>query len=167
MVTYLTPEEKKEYNRQWRLDNPGYRKDYRKQNLERINKRDKEYKENNPEKVLDSKRRSRVKTRRNYAESGRRMFNAAKGRAKDCHLDFDLEHSDIIVPEICPILKIPLVFNQGKVRVDSPSLGRKIPDLGYIKGNVEVFSHKANRMKGDMTKEIWLNLGRYMGWINE
>lgn len=36
---------------------------------------------------------------------------------------------------------------------NSPSLDRIKNDAGYIKGNVVVVSHRANRMKGDSTPE--------------
>lgn len=31
----------------------------------------------------------------------------------------------------------------------APSLDRLVPALGYVRGNVRVISHRANRLKGD------------------
>lgn len=65
-------------------------------------------------------------------------------------IPFDIELSDLDLPEICPILRIPLrISNNGKANAESPSIDKIIPDLGYIKGNVQMISNKANKMKSD------------------
>jgi hypothetical protein len=84
------------------------------------------------------------------------MWKAAKERAIAKDLPFDIEPEDIIVPEFCPVLGIPLVQEiRGRSGWydDSPSLDRKIPELGYVKGNIEVISNRANRIKADATEE--------------
>src|SRR6516162_8076486 len=76
---------------------------------------------------------------------------------KRWNIPFDLELTDIVIPDVCPILGIPLKANQGtgqkKVghKPNSPSLDRLVPALGYVKGNVQVVSIKANQMKQDAT----------------
>lgn len=82
----------------------------------------------------------------------KRMLSGARQRAKDKGLMFDLHYSDIQIPNLCPILKIPLIpSTDGTLTDNSPSLDRKIPYLGYTKGNVKVVSMKANRIKTDAT----------------
>lgn len=94
------------------------------------------------------------------AESAeRKLYNSAKSRAKAKGLAFDLEVEDILVPEVCPILKIPLERNNYEA---APSLDRIRMDGGYTKDNVQVISNKANMMKNNATdKELEL----FAEWI--
>ena len=80
----------------------------------------------------------------------KRMLSGAKQRAKEKELMFDLHYEDIQIPNICPILRIPLIPSvDGTHNDNSPSLDRCIPYLGYTRGNVKVISMKANRIKTD------------------
>ena len=90
----------------------------------------------------------RVRSQQQYINNPtERLWSAAKLRAKQQGLDFNIEVSDIIIPDVCPILKQPLI---RKTR-HPPSLDRIDPSKGYIKGNVWVISRKANVMKNDAT----------------
>jgi len=67
-------------------------------------------------------------------------------------LPFDLDESDLIIPEFCPVLGIPIFFEDGNgPKSHSPSIDRLIPSKGYVKGNIHVISRKANRIKNDAT----------------
>lgn len=79
----------------------------------------------------------------------RALLVAAKTRATKRELPFDLEESDIVIPEICPYLKKPLKANTRY----APSLDKIDPAKGYVKGNIEVISRKANVMKNDASVE--------------
>lgn len=79
------------------------------------------------------------------------LLQNAKQRARHQGLPFDLTLDDILVPEICPILGIPLRTGEGKASPNSPSLDRVNPCLGYVRGNVIVLSHRANTLKSDAT----------------
>jgi hypothetical protein len=80
----------------------------------------------------------------------RALLNSAKKRAKEKGIVFNLTIEDIHLPSICPALGIELDYSKKLcVRPNSPSLDRRIPELGYVKGNVQVISHKANTMKSD------------------
>lgn len=85
------------------------------------------------------------------------MVLEAKRRSKKRGWDFDLEESDVVIPEVCPVLGIPLFrgYAEGKRTPgpNSPSLDRVNPTLGYVKGNVRVISWKANRIKTDATAQ--------------
>lgn len=84
----------------------------------------------------------------------RLMLNTARYRAKRDNVEFNIDLSDIIIPEICPVLGIPIFRSTtGKVCDNSPSLDRVNNHKGYIKGNVRVISNKANAMKRDHTLE--------------
>lgn len=77
------------------------------------------------------------------------LINAAKKRAKDANLDFDLDLNDILLPKYCPILGIELTFNNFKACDNSYSIDRIDPNKGYIKGNVQIISFKANTIKNN------------------
>lgn len=103
---------------------------------------------------------NRKKSRENNLE--RRMLASAKERAKKKNLDFNIELSDIFIPDFCPILGIELFKGNNKVRKNSPSLDRIDPTMGYVKGNVQVISNLANTMKSNASKEELLAFSNYM-----
>lgn len=79
------------------------------------------------------------------------ILKNALERAKSQGVPFELSEEDIHIPEECPVLGIPLRFNKGHFRDDSPSLDKFVPELGYVRGNIAVISHKANVMKSNAT----------------
>lgn len=80
----------------------------------------------------------------------KRMYNRVKTRAKNKNLPFNLDLEDIKLPEICPVLRQPLVYGD----VDwTYSIDRIKPELGYIKGNIIIMSNRANRLKNNATAE--------------
>ncbi len=81
------------------------------------------------------------------------IYQNAKRRAKEKGLPFDLKIQDIIIPEICPLLEIPIFKKGGLITENSPSLDRIMPHLGYVKENVWVISYKANAVKNNCTIE--------------
>lgn len=101
---------------------------WHKENRQILSERSREYWNRNPEK---------------------RMLNAARRTAKVKNLPFDIDLSDIIIPEICPVLGIKIEKVGGERTASSPSLDRIIPNKGYTKGNVMVISWRANRIKAD------------------
>ncbi len=86
-----------------------------------------------------------------------RLFHSAKKRAKELGLEFTLEHQDVVIPELCPYLLVPLTnIYGGKQKENAPynaSLDRIDAKQGYIKGNVQVISNLANRMKNNATED--------------
>lgn len=81
------------------------------------------------------------------------LYHSSKQRAKRNGLPFNLELSDITIPAVCPILGIELVKGNGGVHNASPTLDKVVPELGYVKGNVQVVSHLANTMKSNASAE--------------
>lgn len=82
----------------------------------------------------------------------RLVLKGAKTRAKRDGIPFDIDLTDINIPAICPVLKIPIQPNKGSGWHDSsPSLDRIHNSKGYTKGNVRVISNRANRLKADAT----------------
>jgi len=90
-----------------------------------------------------------------------KMLWQAKSSASQKGLSFDLEVSDIVIPENCKYLGIPLTRQLGNgVTWSNASLDRIDSDKGYIKGNVEVISRQANSMKNMASKEELLTFAR-------
>jgi hypothetical protein len=75
------------------------------------------------------------------------MWHGAKSRAKAKGLPFNITSQDIIIPTLCPVLKIPLIQGEGTITDASPTLDKRVPHLGYVVGNVTVISSLANRIK--------------------
>lgn len=95
----------------------------------------------------------------------RYMIDRARGRARKKGIEFTITAEDITpIPKFCPILGIPLVRNLGgKTGNDnSPSIDRIDPTKGYVPGNVQVVSHKANWIKGSATLE---ELRELVNWV--
>jgi hypothetical protein len=74
------------------------------------------------------------------------IFDRAKTRATRKKIIFNISLEDIDIPKYCPILGIQLQYNSGD---NSPSIDRINPKLGYIKGNVQIISNRANTIKNN------------------
>ncbi len=94
------------------------------------------------------------------------ILSSARNRARKKNIPFDLTVKDIIIPTHCPILGIPLTRNMGTHGgcVSSASLDKIKPELGYVKGNVQVISLLANNMKSSANEE---QLKQFAKWILE
>lgn len=80
------------------------------------------------------------------------LVRNAKVRAKSNNLEFCITESDILIPDKCPLLEIPIFITSGIAQSDnSPSIDRIDPRKGYTKDNVWIISAKANRIKNDAT----------------
>ena len=81
------------------------------------------------------------------------MLRGARTRArkKKVRFNLDIKYLNSIVTEYCPYFPdIKLAYAPRKrkgVHLASPSLDRIIHKKGYIKGNVEIISMKANLIK--------------------
>lgn len=88
-------------------------------------------------------------------EKKKRILNGARYNARNRNIEFSLTVSDLIWPDVCPVLGIKLNYggSKGRNSPDSPSLDRTDHTLGYVKGNVVVMSWRANKIKTDVTNE--------------
>ena len=94
-----------------------------------------------------------------------KLFYAARRRAKTSGTPFTITVDDIHIPEFCPALGLRLeAGNQKGPKPNAPSIDRIIPELGYIPGNVQVISHKANSMKRNASIE---ELAQFAEWIQK
>lgn len=94
----------------------------------------------------------------------RYLYTLAKQRAKRKKLEFDLEISDIIIPDFCPVLGIKLGIHTGYRKENSASIDRVDNERGYTKDNIIVMSFKANRMKSNFTLD---ELEQLVFWLKE
>lgn len=81
------------------------------------------------------------------------MWQMAKHRAKRDGVPFEISVEDVVIPERCPMLGIPLFQANGVLHDNSPTLDKKEGAKGYVLGNVRVISCKANRSKSNLTFE--------------
>lgn len=89
------------------------------------------------------------------------LWAKAKNRAKTSGLEFNIEVSDIVIPEFCPVLGLKLEKGEGRQQDNSPTLDRIDSSKGYVKGNIEVISWRANSLKKDATPEELQKLATY------
>ena len=80
-----------------------------------------------------------------------RMANSARERSRRDGTLCTITKNDIVIPDFCPILGIPLKRGDRTEHDSAPSLDRIIPENGYILGNVNVISYRANRLKNNGT----------------
>jgi hypothetical protein len=86
----------------------------------------------------------------------KQLYNNIKSSAKKRNIPFDLTLSDLnnlSFPITCPILGMPLYFHRDKPQDDSYSFDRIDSSFGYTIDNIVVISHRANRLKSDVTPD--------------
>lgn len=156
----MNPEQKREYMRVWREKNREkirmWDRNYYAENTEVLRERQKKYQ---LEHLDDFARRAQKWNLNNHAGC---LLRSAKCRAFKKGIDFDIDITDIVIPDICPILGIQLKRSREKLSSGSATLDRIDNSLGYVKGNVWVISHKANLMKNNASKE---ELQAFANWV--
>ena len=159
-MPYKDPEKKREHSRKYYEANKEKKREhsrkYYEANKEKKREYSREYREANKEK--------RREYGREYREANVEMvmWHNSKNRAKKKGLPFDLTIEDLEIPEKCPILGLELKVGLNSSLEISPSLDRIVPELGYVKGNIRVISHRANRLKSDACIEELEAILKYM-----
>ena len=78
-----------------------------------------------------------------------------RATAKKDGFPFALTTADIMacIPSdrCCPALGLKLDFTHATRANNSPSVDRIVPSLGYVPGNIQVISWRANNLKSDCT----------------
>lgn len=133
---------KREQGRRWEANNQDKVRAYRKNRREKL-------KAENPELLSAATRRWEQKNPEKV------LLRAAKARATKKNMEFNIDVSDIVIPECCPLLEIKLEFKRGShgPHDASPTLDRIDSKKGYVKGNVWVISLMANKIKTNATVE--------------
>ncbi len=102
----------------------------------------------NPERTKEIARESRTRRQMQY------IYRNVRKRAKKIGREFNIEMTDLAIPDVCPIFGIPLVYGATIDNCDfAPSIDRIDSSKGYVKGNVQVISRLANCMKWTATPE--------------
>ena len=98
-----------------------------------------------------------------------RLISAAKMRVAKSGVPFSIRVEDFSpdgqLPKLCPALGIPLEVGQDKAGAatdNSPSIDQIIPGGGYVPGNVQIISWKANRLKSNASIEDMEAILAYM-----
>lgn len=89
-----------------------------------------------------------------------KMFDRAKTRSTMHNREFSITIDDVVVPDVCPVFKIPFEYTPGSLYV--PSIDRIDSSKGYIPGNVQVISWRANSLKNNMTADEARLLAEFM-----
>lgn len=90
------------------------------------------------------------------------MWSNAKHRSVKQGVAFDLDLEDLEIPTHCALLGIPLLKGSSSHSDSSPTLNKIIPNKGYVKGNVQIISMRANRIKDNATFEEFERV--YLNW---
>lgn len=157
----VTEDTKKKRNEKNRLQYKNMDKDVKDKRLQQTRERHRKL-QDNP--ITHQRELDRI---REYRKSNVRdeLWRRAKKRAKDKGIEFSIDKDDIIVPIECPILGVLLIVNDGKNGNNSPSLDRIDSSKGYVKGNIQVISWRANSLKKDATLEELRKIVEHMGKI--
>lgn len=90
-------------------------------------------------------------------------FEIKRQNVKAKGKEFTCTFESLDIPKTCPILGIPLNYFCENYRDDSyPTFDRTDSSLGYIPGNVQIVSWRANRIKNDGTKEDHRKIADYL-----
>jgi hypothetical protein len=89
-------------------------------------------------------------------------LHSIKTRAKRKGLEFNLTPSDIVIPDVCPVLGIPIIQGQSVSNDNSPSIDRIDNTKGYVRGNIRIISDRANKLKSDGALEEIVAIAVYM-----
>lgn len=151
----------KEYKKEYQITHiekiKERKKVYYQNNSEDIKYRANEYRKNNTDKIKD-KKKDHYK-----CNVDAHILRCIKTRSKQKGIPFDLTIEDITYPEFCPVFGFKLQRNKGSNPArSSPSVDRIIPELGYVKGNIQMISQLANSMKSNATPEELL---MFADWV--
>lgn len=165
-------EKRRAYSKQWYQDNKEHVKETTRRylsknaekvresaanryraNKEHLSETRKAHYENNKEKTLKRQQDRRAAL---FLESPKEAWlyytaQGARHRAKKKGLAYDKDLSGLFLPDVCPVLGIPLKYSdrRGSPSADSPSLDRIVPEYGYVRSNLRVISHRANMLKSN------------------
>jgi hypothetical protein len=93
------------------------------------------------------------------------MLRDAKFRAKRDGIPFSITSADVKMPATCPILGIPLMPKPANGKpgpwIYSPSLDKIVPELGYVPGNIQILSARANTLKSNGSLEELVAIGKF------
>lgn len=128
------------------------------------------YRQRHPEKVRSWNRNWNARNRAHIQQTQKawtrtprgiagRLITHAKVRARSLGVPFDLRPEDILFPielGVCEVTGLPFQKADSQRHPFAPSLDRRVPALGYVRGNVQVVLWALNAMRGDWGDEVLL-----------
>lgn len=141
-----------------------YSKEYYEANKEAVMEQRRTYRERHPDRIVERGRRYRETLPFNTA------FYQIKTRAKRKGIPFDItiDYLKEIWTSKCPVFGTDLQFfsgqDKGRNTVDplrQATLDKMKPTKGYVKGNVQWMSKRANVMKHDGSLDEMVKLGEW------
>lgn len=129
--------------------------------LERERRARAEFRARHPDKAKASRQRNRRKPWRTH------VVAKARARARKRGLEATLAVDDVVWPDRCPVLGIPLFYPERSGektdpnRPDLPTLDRFDNSMGYVAGNVFVISMRANALKNNASADELEAVARY------
>lgn len=137
---------------------------YQDKNRDKIRRQRQKYYQENTDSILNAVSERYRKTRSLLDSVRRRMLARTKHRAKKLSLPFNLTLDDIIIPAVCPVFgrQFNLDATNSSMKDWSPSIDRIVPNIGYVRGNIQIISMRANAIKRDATLEELESLVRYL-----
>lgn len=91
-----------------------------------------------------------------------KSFTRKRQNAKQTGWEWDIVMSDLDWPTHCPILGLELDYFAECRMENSPSFDRIDNTKGYVQGNVQVISWRANRIKNDGTAAEHRRIAEYL-----
>lgn len=91
-----------------------------------------------------------------------RVWRKAKLRAEKKGVEFSITKEDVLAlrNDVCPVLGIPM---NGALGMDNaPTIDRIDNSKGYVLGNIQVISFRANYIKGNASLEELKQLVKYL-----
>lgn len=141
-------------------------KEWRTQNKDILSQKKREYGLANKELIAERSRLKYQKFKDKYRQSQvdyyqlprnwtKRLLMKSIERAKRDGIEHTLTINDMPdAPSVCPYLGVELTFSLGAGQLPTnASLDRIDSSLGYVKGNVQIISRKANTMKSNATAQ--------------
>lgn len=146
----------------------AYQNEYRKINSEKVAMWGKESRKRVQEDLVKRARKNEL----NKASSKRNIIHILWKRTKDRAIkkgyEFNLKESDIIIPELCPILEIPIFCGERSNYNNSPTIDRVDNNKGYTKDNIKIISMLANTMKNSASiEELKAFCKNILNYIND
>lgn len=140
-------------SKRWREENPekyrALQRAWEEANPSSSKERARKWREENRERCRENSR-AYMKDLKNTDPQGW-LLMLARRRAREKGLPFEISREDIIIPERCPVLGVTLRQSTSSDRSCAPSLDRIDSSKGYVPGNVQVISYRANAIKHDAT----------------
>ena len=121
------------------------------------------WRKKNPDKVREQKRRWRSRhpeTIRAWNDGNRisLMIYAARRRARASGVRFTITKDDVFMPRVCPVFGTKFVSKTPT----AATLDRMDPARGYVPGNVNIISKRANRLKSNATPD---EIRKLAAWV--